>query len=152
MLESVIATMGWVVSNFTIMRAITANGNDNFTSSPSGTFRTQDGKINIAANKQEQFEAVCDVLEFDLKIDPRLFCWNAVASQELAICLKESRNPSTVTGFKIQRRWRITGERGFDRAPQAPRCRKLPIAGCTDFTDVPRTGQLTSAFCVPVSR
>ncbi|WP_341365150.1 CaiB/BaiF CoA-transferase family protein [Thalassospira sp. SN3W] len=73
MLESVIATMGWVVSNFLIAgKQPTANGNDNFTSSPSGTFRTQDGKINIAANKQEQFEAVCDVLELpDLKIDPR---------------------------------------------------------------------------------
>lgn len=73
MLESVIATMGWVVSNFLIAgKQPTANGNDNFTSSPSGTFRTRDGKINIAANKQEQFEAVCDVLDLpDLKVDPR---------------------------------------------------------------------------------
>ena len=73
MLESVIATMGWVVSNFLIAgQQPTANGNDNFTSSPSGTFRTQDGQINIAANKQEQFEAVCDVLDVpDLKADAR---------------------------------------------------------------------------------
>ena len=73
MLESVIATMGWVVSNFLIAgQQPTANGNDNFTSSPSGTFRTQDGQINIAANKQEQFEAVCDVLGVpDLKADAR---------------------------------------------------------------------------------
>jgi formyl-CoA transferase len=47
-------------------------GNDNFTAAPSGTFRTQDGFINIAANKQEQWEAVCDVLEVPaLKTDPR---------------------------------------------------------------------------------
>ncbi|WP_417805415.1 CaiB/BaiF CoA transferase family protein [Thalassospira lucentensis] len=73
MLESVIATMGWVVSNFLIAgQQPTANGNDNFTSSPSGTFRTQDGQINIAANKQEQFEAVCDVLDVpSLKTDAR---------------------------------------------------------------------------------
>ena len=73
MLESVVATMGWVVSNFLIAgQQPTANGNDNFTSSPSGAFRTADGQINIAANKQEQFEAVCDVLELDaLKADPR---------------------------------------------------------------------------------
>ena len=73
MLESVVATMGWVVSNFLIAGLQpTANGNDNFTSSPSGAFRTADGQINIAANKQEQFEAVCDVLELDaLKADPR---------------------------------------------------------------------------------
>ncbi|WP_417823694.1 CaiB/BaiF CoA transferase family protein [Thalassospira lucentensis] len=73
MLESVVATMGWVVSNFLIAgQQPTANGNDNSTSSPSGAFRTADGQINIAANKQEQFEAVCDVLELDtLKADPR---------------------------------------------------------------------------------
>jgi crotonobetainyl-CoA:carnitine CoA-transferase CaiB-like acyl-CoA transferase len=37
-------------------------GNDNVTASPSGTFRTGKGLLNIAANKQEQFEAVCQVL------------------------------------------------------------------------------------------
>ena len=36
-------------------------GNDNFTAAPSGTFATADGYINIAANQQEQWEAVCDV-------------------------------------------------------------------------------------------
>ncbi len=47
-------------------------GNDNFTAAPSGTFKTQDGYINIAANKQEQWESVCDVLEVpELKTDPR---------------------------------------------------------------------------------
>ncbi|MCC9622872.1 CoA transferase [Thalassospira sp. MA62] len=73
MLESVIATMGWVVSNYLIAgKEPTANGNDNFTSSPSGTFKTGDGKINIAANKQEQFESLCDVLDLtELTRDPR---------------------------------------------------------------------------------
>jgi crotonobetainyl-CoA:carnitine CoA-transferase CaiB-like acyl-CoA transferase len=47
-------------------------GNDNFTAAPSGTFRTRDGYINIAANKQEQWEALCDVLGVpELKTDPR---------------------------------------------------------------------------------
>lgn len=73
MLESVIATMGWVVSNYLIAgKEPTANGNDNFTSSPSGTFATADGQLNIAANKQEQFEALCDVLGLKSLInDPR---------------------------------------------------------------------------------
>ncbi|MAT86972.1 MAG: CoA transferase [Aestuariivita sp.] len=63
MLEAVIATMGWVVSNHLIAgQAPTPNGNDNFTASPSGTFKTADGVMNIAANKQEQFEALCDVI------------------------------------------------------------------------------------------
>lgn len=60
MLESVIATMGWVVSNYLNAAHTPAPmGNDNFTASPSGTFRSGDGLLNIAANKQEQFEALC---------------------------------------------------------------------------------------------
>src|SRR3546814_1972967 len=62
-LESVIATMGWVVSNYLNAGHVpTPMGNDNFTASPSGTFRTADGLLNIAANKQEQFEALCRVV------------------------------------------------------------------------------------------
>lgn len=73
MLEAVMATMGWVVSNHLIAgRAPQPMGNDNFTASPSGTFRTADGLLNIAANKQEQFEALCRVVERpDLPQDPR---------------------------------------------------------------------------------
>jgi len=73
MLESVIATMGWVVSNFLMAGRVPGPmGNDNFTASPSGTFAAGDGPINIAANKQEQFEAVCRVAgRADLIADPR---------------------------------------------------------------------------------
>jgi formyl-CoA transferase len=74
MLESVIATMGWVVSNYLIAgKEPTANGNENFTSSPSGAFATADGQINIAANKQEQFEALCRVLGLEPLIDDPRF-------------------------------------------------------------------------------
>lgn len=63
MLEAAMATMGWAVSNHLIAgREPRPLGNDNVTASPSGTFRTGNGLLNIAANKQEQFEAVCDVL------------------------------------------------------------------------------------------
>ena len=63
MLEAAMATMGWAVSNHLIAgRDPMPLGNDNVTASPSGTFRTGDGLLNIAANKQEQFEAVCQVL------------------------------------------------------------------------------------------
>ncbi len=73
MLESVIATMGWVVSNYLVAGKTPAPmGNDNFTASPSGTFKTGDGLINIAANKQEQFEAVCSAVgRHDLIKDER---------------------------------------------------------------------------------
>ncbi len=73
MLEAVIATMGWVVSNHLIAgKAPSPNGNDNFTASPSGTFRTADGVMNIAANKQEQFLALCEIIgKPALAQDPR---------------------------------------------------------------------------------
>jgi len=73
MLEATLATMGWVVSNYLIAGKEPAPlGNENFTASPSGTFATGDGLINIAANKQEQFEAVCRVVgRPELIDDPR---------------------------------------------------------------------------------
>lgn len=56
MLESVLATMGWVVSNYLIAGVEPGvNGNENVTSAPSGAFRAQGGLINIAANKDEQW-------------------------------------------------------------------------------------------------
>lgn len=73
LLDSIMPLMGWVAANLLIGgQQPVVMGNDNFTAAPSGTFRTQDGYINIAANKQEQWEAVCDVLELpELKADPR---------------------------------------------------------------------------------
>ncbi|MBX2880452.1 MAG: CoA transferase [Granulosicoccus sp.] len=63
MLDSMLATMGWVVSNYLVAGKIPqAMGNDNFTASPSGTFRTGDGLINIAANRQVQFESLCHIV------------------------------------------------------------------------------------------
>ncbi len=73
LLDSIMPLMGWVAANLLIGNSQpVVMGNDNFTAAPSGTFRTADGFINIAANKQEQWEAVCDVLEVgELKTDPR---------------------------------------------------------------------------------
>ena len=59
MLESVLATMGWVISNHLIAGVTpAAHGNENVTSAPSGTFMAQGGPINIAANKDEQWTAL----------------------------------------------------------------------------------------------
>jgi crotonobetainyl-CoA:carnitine CoA-transferase CaiB-like acyl-CoA transferase len=73
LLDSIMPLMGWVAANLLIAdQDPVLMGNDNFTAAPSGTFRTRDGFINIAANKQEQWEAVCDVLDLPaLKTDPR---------------------------------------------------------------------------------
>ena len=57
MLEATLATMGWVVSNYLIGGVLpTPNGNENLTSAPSGAFQTADKLLNIAANKDEQWD------------------------------------------------------------------------------------------------
>jgi CoA:oxalate CoA-transferase len=73
LLDSIMPLMGWVVANLMIGgQQPVLMGNDNFTAAPSGVFKTKDGFINIAANKQEQWEAVTDVLGVpELKTDPR---------------------------------------------------------------------------------
>lgn len=73
MLDSTIVTMGWVVSNYLIAgQKPQPMGNDNFTAAPSGTFRTGNGLLNIAANKQAQFEALVKAIgREDLIGDPR---------------------------------------------------------------------------------
>ena len=73
MLDSIMPLMGWVAANLLIgKQQPVLLGNDNFTAAPSGTFVTKDGYVNIAANKQEQWEAVADLLGVpELKTDPR---------------------------------------------------------------------------------
>ncbi|MCW3839731.1 CoA transferase [Micromonospora yasonensis] len=73
MLDAALSTMGWVVSNYLIGdREPEPMGNENPTSAPSGTFATADDMLNIAANRQEQFETLCSVLgREELLADPR---------------------------------------------------------------------------------
>ncbi|KAA5835232.1 CoA transferase [Saccharopolyspora hirsuta] len=73
MLESAMTAMGWVISNQLIAGQEPVRvGNDNFTAAPSGTFTTGDGLLNIAANEQRQFTALCRVVERpELATDPR---------------------------------------------------------------------------------
>ena len=73
MLDSIMPLMGWVAANLLIGgKHPVLMGNDNFTAAPSGTFVTKDGYINIAANKQEQWEDLCDIVGVpELKEDSR---------------------------------------------------------------------------------
>lgn len=75
MLDSSIVTMGWIVSNYLSAHVRpTPLGNENMTAAPSGTFVAADGPLNIAANKDEHFVALCGLLgREDLVADPR-FC------------------------------------------------------------------------------
>ncbi|WP_372423570.1 CaiB/BaiF CoA transferase family protein [Salinarimonas chemoclinalis] len=73
MVESVLASMGWVVSNWLVAGVAPAPvGNENVTSAPSGTFRAADAPLNIAANKDAQWRALARHLgREDLLDDPR---------------------------------------------------------------------------------
>lgn len=73
MLECTLSALGWPVSNY-----LTAGveprpmGNENVTAAPSGAFRTGEGLLNIAANKQEQFVTLCGLIgRPGLASDPR---------------------------------------------------------------------------------
>jgi CoA:oxalate CoA-transferase len=73
MLEATLVTMGWAVSNWLIAGIRPEPmGNENMTASPSGTFKTGAGLLNVAANKQEQFETLCELIgRKELATDPR---------------------------------------------------------------------------------
>ena len=73
MLEASLSAMGWAVSNYLVGGvAPQPMGDQNATAAPSGTFDTADGPLNIAANRQEQFEQLCRCVDRpDLLADPR---------------------------------------------------------------------------------
>ena len=73
MLEASVSAMGWPVSNYLVAGVPpTPMGDQNATAAPSGTFDAADGPLNIAANQQRQFEALCHVVTRpDLITDPR---------------------------------------------------------------------------------
>jgi crotonobetainyl-CoA:carnitine CoA-transferase CaiB-like acyl-CoA transferase len=73
MIDSIMPLLGWVAANWLIGgKPPQLLGNDNMTAAPSGTFRTCDGYINIAANEQKQWESLCDALGVpELKTDAR---------------------------------------------------------------------------------
>ena len=73
MLDATISAMGWAVSNY-LIAGVEAQpiGNQNMTAAPSGAFRCADAQINIAANKQEQFERLCRTIgRPEIATDPR---------------------------------------------------------------------------------
>lgn len=63
MLEVSLSSMGWAVSSYLIGgTAPQPMGDQNATAAPSGTFTAADGPLNIAANRQEQFETLCHLV------------------------------------------------------------------------------------------
>jgi formyl-CoA transferase len=107
LLDSIMPLMGWVAANLLIgNQQPVLLGNDNFTAAPSGTFATKDGYINIAANRQEQWESLTDILGLsELKRDPRFEQRDARKKNRKALTpiieakLKENRTAYWVEAF-----------------------------------------------------
>jgi len=106
LIDSIMPLMGWVAANLLIGgQPPVPMGNDNFTAAPSGTFVTQDGYINIAANQHAQWESVCDVLGVaDLKTDPRFQKRDArKANRKALTLLLEARLREKPTAYWVDR-------------------------------------------------
>jgi crotonobetainyl-CoA:carnitine CoA-transferase CaiB-like acyl-CoA transferase len=146
MLEATLATMGWVVSNYLISgKEPVPMGNENFTAAPSGTFHTGKGLLNIAANKQEQFEAMCRVVERDdLITDPRFAERQARLQHrfELKEILERELARKSAKDW-----WQLLNETGVPAGPvysvpealDHPQLRDRGMVG--HFTDVPGVGR-----------
>ncbi|MEP1200208.1 CaiB/BaiF CoA transferase family protein [Tateyamaria sp.] len=74
MRDALMATMGWAVSNYLVagVEAVPA-GNENLTSAPSAAYETANGPINIAANKQDQWEKLACHLGLEALLDDPRF-------------------------------------------------------------------------------
>ncbi|MEQ3709766.1 MAG: CaiB/BaiF CoA-transferase family protein [Tateyamaria sp.] len=74
MRDALMATMGWAVSNYLVagVEAVPA-GNENLTSAPSAAYETANGPINIAANKQDQWEKLARHLGLEALLDDPRF-------------------------------------------------------------------------------
>lgn len=146
MLEATMATMGWAVSNYLVAgREPKPMGNDNVTASPSGTFRTGDGLINIAANKQEQFEQVCRVVGHPEWIaDPRFADRHArlLHRAELKALLEDALAAASTEAW-----WPLLNRAGVPAGPvyTVPQALKHPQIAergmVATFADVPGVGR-----------
>jgi CoA:oxalate CoA-transferase len=105
LLDSVMPLLGWVAANWLIGgKPPQLLGNDNMTAAPSGTFRTRDGHINIAANQQRQWESLCDVVGLpELKSDERFEKRDVRKANRKALTpLLEAKLAEQPTGFWVE--------------------------------------------------
>jgi len=146
LLESCLATMGWAVANYLVAgQEPMPMGNDNVTGSPSGTFRTGDGLINIAANKQEQWEEVARVADLPELISDARFVDRLARlrnRQELTGILEGAFAAKTTDEW-----WKLLNAAGVPAGPvytvpqalSQPQVRDRGLVG--EFRDVPGVGR-----------
>lgn len=111
MLESTLSAMGWPVSNYLTAGVVPCPmGNDNMTAAPSGTFMTGEGLLNIAANKQEQFETLCRVIgRHDLAADPCFAGREARKRNRAALTLEIEKELAAAPATEWERRFNMAG-------------------------------------------
>ena len=106
MIDSIMPLLGWVAANWLIGgKPPQLLGNDNMTAAPSGSFKTRDGYINIAANEQRQWENLCDVLDMsELKTDERFQKRDVRKENRQALTpLIEARLTQEPTGYWVEK-------------------------------------------------
>ena len=142
MLEASLSAMGWAASNYLVSGvAPEPMGDQNATAAPSGTFDTADGPLNIAANRQEQFEVLCRLVDReDLITDERF------ADREARKANRTALNGEL--NAALRRRSALEWEHLLSRAgvpaariltvPQAVQLEQLRVRGF--FTDLPFPG------------
>jgi crotonobetainyl-CoA:carnitine CoA-transferase CaiB-like acyl-CoA transferase len=142
MLEASLSAMGWAASNYLVSGVSPEPmGDQNATAAPSGTFDAADGPLNIAANRQEQFEVLCRLVEReDLITDDRFADREARQANRAAL----NHEINTALRRRPALEWeRILSDAGVPAAriltvPQAVQLEQLQARGF--FTDLPFPG------------
>jgi crotonobetainyl-CoA:carnitine CoA-transferase CaiB-like acyl-CoA transferase len=145
MLEASISAMGWPVTHYLISGVPPApTGRENATAAPSGTFHAADGPLNIAANRQTQFESLCEVLgRPDLVTDPRFADREARKHHRDALNAEVNDALSARTAAEWEERLPAVGVPAARilSVPQAVESAQLAHRGF--FTDLPFPGEPT---------
>jgi crotonobetainyl-CoA:carnitine CoA-transferase CaiB-like acyl-CoA transferase len=136
MLEASVSAMGWAVSNYLISGVEPQPmGGQNATAAPSGTFDAADGPLNIAANRQEQFETLCMLLDRpDLCHDPRFAEPEARKRHRDALNVELNHALGTRTALEWERVLSAAG---------VPAARILPVAQAVELEQLAHRGFFT---------
>jgi crotonobetainyl-CoA:carnitine CoA-transferase CaiB-like acyl-CoA transferase len=142
MLEASLSAMGWAASNYLVSGVPPEpTGDQNATAAPSGTFDAADGPLNIAANRQEQFEVLCRLVRREeLVTDERFADREARKANRAAL----NRELNAALSHRTALEWeQVLSAAGVPAAriltvPQAVQLEQLHVRGF--FTDLPFPG------------